>query len=214
MPSDVPSDELLVLRSQLGDRQALNDLVDRLHPPVHRFLRTIAGDEDVADDLAHETWLRALRTLARLREPASIRPWLFTIARRTANDRLRALYRHRAVVDDRLGADGDHQADDGAFDELARAVDRLHVTTLVVRLDLELRELVDLFYLEQFSVDEVAAIVGVPSGTVKSRLHRARRRLAELDRPGGHRTPADPIGRPPRTAPPTSTDDTEPEDRP
>ncbi|MEM9562788.1 MAG: RNA polymerase sigma factor [Actinomycetota bacterium] len=191
-PDGGPSEELLVLRAQLGDRRSLGALVERLHPEINRFLRNLAADDDVGDDLTQETWLRALRSLARLEQPVRFRPWLFTIARRTATDRLRRRYRRRATIDDRVEPDlGELVADPTRPDPLTRRLAQLDLVAGAGGLDLELREVLALHYLADFSVDDVAGIVGVPPGTVKSRLHRARRQLAPLlDVPSAVRSPA------------------------
>jgi len=88
------SDEILVLRSQLGDRSALEQLVGRWNQPVRELLRHITLDSDAAQELTQETWLSALRSLTKLREPVRFRWWLFTIARRRAHDRFRHVYRN------------------------------------------------------------------------------------------------------------------------
>ena len=101
-------DELLAIRCQLGERAAFDALIARWHEPLWRYLRRLAGNDDAARDLAQDTWLRVLRGVTSLREPAKLRPWLFGIARRVAMDRLRFEYVRRV-------------ADDVDFDELPAA---------------------------------------------------------------------------------------------
>ena len=67
-------------------------LIARWHEPLWRYLRRLSGNDDAARDLAQDTWMRVFRGIARLREPAKLRPWLFGIARNVAMDRLRAQY--------------------------------------------------------------------------------------------------------------------------
>jgi RNA polymerase sigma factor (sigma-70 family) len=85
-------DALLAVRCQLGERAAFDELISRWHEPLWRYLRRLANSDDSARDLAQDTWLRVLRGIARLREPAKLRPWLFGVARNVAMGRLRAQY--------------------------------------------------------------------------------------------------------------------------
>ena len=169
-------DEQLVLRAQLGDRGALSQLVHRHHEPVLAFLNQLTLDPATADDLVQETWLRALRGLAGLRSPDRFEAWLYTIARRTAADRLRVRYRRREAGDEGIdGAELDRLPDPPpALDD----VDRLAVAESIRDLELGLREVVWLHYWAGLPVDEVGRVLDIPPGTVKSRLHRARRHLA------------------------------------
>jgi Sigma-70 region 2 len=84
-------DELLVIRCQLGERSAFNELIERWHQPIWRYLRRLAGD-DAVQDVAQDVWLRVLRGIGRLRDGSKLRPWLFGIARRALMDRLRNQY--------------------------------------------------------------------------------------------------------------------------
>src|SRR5262245_17529068 len=85
------SDELLVVRCQLGERGALAELVRAWHDPVWTYVRRMLGPAD-ADDVTQEVWLAVVRGLPRLRQPDRFAPWLFTVARRAVTNRLRAEY--------------------------------------------------------------------------------------------------------------------------
>ena len=170
---DSRADELLAIRCQLGERPAFDALIARWHEPVWRYLRRLSNSDDVAGDLAQDTWLRVLRGIASLREPARLRPWLFGIARRVAMDRLRAQYAAPAMsdagIDDAAAAEPDVNLE----------ADFATLDSSVAELPLIEREIVTLFYLRELSLDQIAALVDVPAGTVKSRLFRARRILRE-----------------------------------
>jgi RNA polymerase sigma factor (sigma-70 family) len=170
------SDELLVVRCQLGEREALAELVRAWHEPVWTYVRRMLGPQR-ADDVAQEVWVAVLRGLPRLRDPARFAPWLFTIARRAVADRLREEYAPAAEPEE--PPDGD------AF---AEVLDRAELLGALAELPVREREVLVLFYLEDFSVEDCAAICGVPPGTVKSRLHRARRLLAQHLSQKGHRS--------------------------
>ena len=179
--SDSRADELLAIRCQMGERAAFDSLIARWHEPLWRYLRRMANDDD-ARDLAQDTWIRVLRGIAKLREPAKLRPWLFGIARRVAMDRLRAQYARPALSDlplDEVPADEPDANLEAEFATLEAGVANLAVAD---------REIVTLFYLRELTIDEIAALVGVPAGTVKSRLFRARIQLrAQLESTGVHR---------------------------
>lgn len=164
-------DELLVIRCQLGERPAFDELVERWHPPVWKYIRRLAGDDDAAWDVAQDVWLRVLRGIGRLRDGARLRPWLFGIARRALMDRLRHQYATPVDAEVDLTALPADASSDDSEEEIAaleRELERLPVIE---------REVLSLFYLRELSLAEVADVLGVPVGTVKSRLFRARRQL-------------------------------------
>ena len=78
-------DELLVVRCQLGERPAFDDLIDRWHAPLWKYARRLTGSDDAAQEVAQDVWLRVLRGIHRLRDGARLRAWLFGIARRAAH---------------------------------------------------------------------------------------------------------------------------------
>jgi RNA polymerase sigma-70 factor (ECF subfamily) len=168
-------DELLAIRCQLGERDAFDELIRRWNDPLWGYLRRMAGNDDAAADLLQETWLRVVRGLSRLRDAARLRAWLFGIARRTAMDRLRLRYTTPVVAD----VDVQEVASAGSDDDLEADLIAMHDE--LARLPVTEREVLTLFYLQELSLTDVADVLGVPVGTVKSRLFRARRMLrAEL----------------------------------
>jgi RNA polymerase sigma-70 factor (ECF subfamily) len=177
-PADTRADELLAIRCQLGEPRAFDALIRRWHRPLFDYLRRQSASDDAAADLAQETWLRVFRGIGRLRDAASLRPWLFGIARRTWIDHLRARSAQVIEVDD--AASGD-VADDAAPIDERLDLDALHRE--VARLPALEREVLALFHLDELALSDIAHVLSVPLGTVKSRLHRARRLLRrELER--------------------------------
>jgi RNA polymerase sigma factor (sigma-70 family) len=164
-------DELLVIRCQLGERAAFDQLIERWHGPLWRYLRRVVGDPDAAAETLQDTWLRVLRALPDLREPGRLRPWLFTIARRTSMDRLRRKYAEPASMplDDVDVAGPDESL------EPALELETMHHE--LERMPIVEREVLVLFYLEELTIEQLAEVLAVPVGTVKSRLFRARRML-------------------------------------
>jgi RNA polymerase sigma factor (sigma-70 family) len=161
-------DEWLIVRCQLGERSAFDALIERWHAPLWRYIRQLTSNDDVAEEIVQEVWLRVIRGIGRLREGAKWRAWLFGIARRVLMDRLRAHYAMplAGVAD----IDAVPMVDDGADAEALSAA--LHDE--LAKLPLVEREVLTLFYLRELSLNEVADVLCVPLGTVKSRLFRAR----------------------------------------
>ena len=164
-------DERLAIRCLLGEEAAFDELIARWHPPVWRYARRMAGADDVADDLAQDVWLRVLRGLPRLEDPARIRAWIFGIARRVLMDRLRAQYAAPALADVELDSIETAPADD----DLRARVNEMEAT--LATLPAIERDVLALFYLDELSIADIATVTGVPAGTVKSRLFRARQLL-------------------------------------
>lgn len=167
-------DELLAIRCQLGEAAAFDALIERWHAPLWSYIRRMSDSDDEAGDVLQDTWLRVLRALPRLREPASVRAWLFGIARRTLMDRLRGRYAtppHDSIDDVTNLGHSDDDSDDDMRENVQMMLGQL------ARLPVVEREVLVLFYLQQLSLAQVAGVLDVPVGTVKSRLHRARRML-------------------------------------
>ncbi|MEU6863274.1 sigma-70 family RNA polymerase sigma factor [Streptomyces sp. NPDC046876] len=178
MGGDERRDGLLVVRCQLGEREAFRELVRVWHGPVWRYVRGMAGSAHLADDLAQEVWLGVVRGLPRLRQPERFAPWLFTIARRAVAEHLRHAYRAAEAAAEDAGAE---DAEAAAGDDPADGV----LTTMQVEAGLSglpplEREVLILFHLQDLPLAACAEALGVPPGTVKSRLHRARRMLRSV----------------------------------
>ncbi|TMR20764.1 sigma-70 family RNA polymerase sigma factor [Nonomuraea turkmeniaca] len=170
------TDELLVVRAQLGERAAVAELVARWQAPVWTYVRRML-DAGRADDVTQEIWLAVIRGLPRLREPGRFAPWLFTIARRSVTDRLRSEYAEETAELGDLAVD----------DPVEAMVDRADLVSALSGLPVLEREILVLFYLEDLSVEDCAQICQVPVGTVKSRLNRARRLLRQHLEEKGYR---------------------------
>ncbi len=177
MPDDVRQlrEELLVLRCQLGDRVAYNELVERWEPKLLYYLRRLVPQEADAWDALQRTWLAVFRDVRRLNEPRALRAWIYRVARNQAISHIRHEQIHRSRVD--------READPNEIAELdwtpaAAEAERVHKA--LARLSLPHREVITLHFLEQMPLDEIAAITRAPVGTIKSRLHYAKNALKSL----------------------------------
>ncbi len=164
-------DDLLVTRCKLGEREAFDDLIARWHEPLWKYARRLTGDDDAAADTVQEVWLRVLRGIARLRDHERLRAWMFGIARRVVMDRLREKY--SAPVDDSVDLATIAEPEDAR--DLELEISALHEE--LAQLPVTEREVLVLFYLRELTLSELAEVLAVPVGTVKSRLFRARHLL-------------------------------------
>ncbi len=179
--ADAREDELLVVRCQLGERPAFDELIERWHQPLWKYVRRVTGDDDAARDAVQDVWLRVLRGIARLRDGSKLRAWLFGIAHRVVMDRLRSQYASLTVDGVDLASIAAEELPEELDEEIASL--RHELTQLPVTE----REVLTLFYLRELSLAEVAEALDIPVGTVKSRLFHARRLLRhELESHGRH----------------------------
>lgn len=167
-------DAVLVLRCRQGDARAFSSLIDRWHPRLLRHAARLSGDTHAAADIAQETWIAAIERLPKLDDPDAFGPWLFRILTRKSADWIRRRQSQRRLWDRLLKWKTTCSPPSPASGKCESVTDALSC------LPREQAEVIGLHYLEEFSVLEIAEIVGVPPGTVKSRLHYARLRLREL----------------------------------
>lgn len=170
-PSSAVRDEWLVVRCQLGEREAFDELVARWHPALWRYAVKFTNDAEAAGDVVQDVWLRAVRGLSGLRDAARFRAWLFGIARRVLMDRLRVRYAEPSAEP----IDGLEVAEPPGPPD--REDDLAQLEGEIASLPPYEREVIVLFYLNELSLTDIAEIAGIPVGTVKSRLFRARRLL-------------------------------------
>jgi RNA polymerase sigma-70 factor, ECF subfamily len=174
-----PSDDMLVARIGEGDRLAMQTLFARHRTPVYRWLLRLVGNETLAEDLVSDVFLDVWRQASRFEGRSSVSTWLMAIARFKAISARRR--RTDAELDEGVEATVADTADDPAAALEKKNRDEV-LRTALTRLSSEHKEIIDLVYYHEKSVDECAQIIGVPSGTVKTRMFYARRKLAELVR--------------------------------
>jgi RNA polymerase sigma-70 factor (ECF subfamily) len=162
--------ELLVVRCQIGERQALSELVDQWHSRLAGYVGGMLTNTAIVDDVVQEIWISVFRSLPGLKEPSKFASWVYTIARRSIMDRLRTNYRTPDTTHEMV--------DDGvADDRIVGLEDRVLIGSALSDLPPIDREVAWLVLIEDRPLAEVARITEVPVGTVKSRMHRARRQL-------------------------------------
>ena len=184
--TDDTSDESLVARVAQNDRHALQLLFGRHRQRVYRFALRLVGNRATAEDIVSEVFLELWRRAASFERRAQLSTWLLAITRNKALSALRA--RVDQPLDDAM-AEAMPDPAITAEDSLQASERNALVRRCLERLSPTHREIVDLVYYHEKSVDEVAAIVGVPAATVKTRMFYARKRLAELVQDAGITVP-------------------------
>jgi RNA polymerase sigma-70 factor (ECF subfamily) len=164
--------ELLVLRCQRGDRKAQEELIRSWESRLLYYLRRLVDNEQDAWDLLQETWLKVLLGIRSLREARALPVWLYRVARSTALNFLRDHPADWASLDELESSPALEEAGDACKFENPEQVHQA-----LAQLSLPHREVLTLHFLEDLPVDEISRVTGVPTGTVKSRLHYAKRAL-------------------------------------
>jgi RNA polymerase sigma-70 factor (ECF subfamily) len=163
------SDEDLMTAVASGDETALAALIDRYAASVHAYLLRHSGNRDDADDLLQETWVRVARSAKRFDTARRFRSWLYGIATNLARDLFRRrMTRERALRD--LAAHPPAASS-------ANSVECGELRERIAELPENMRAVLLLRYYEGMSEAEMAEILDIPRGTIKSRLHAALRRL-------------------------------------
>jgi RNA polymerase sigma-70 factor (ECF subfamily) len=166
-------DEYLVLLARDGSREAFDHLVRRWMPRLVRYTTRTMGEPELARDIAQETWVAVIRGLKRLDDTSQFRAWLYRVAHRKCVDAIRGNQRHRRLIA-RAQAEPEEQT---SASSPASTREIAGLAGAISQLPPEQRDVVHLFYGEELSIAEVAAVLKVPGGTVKSRLHHARETL-------------------------------------
>ena len=184
----VVSDEKLIAESRTGNQGAFNSLVGRYEKELYGYLRRYVGDATLAEDVFQNTFLKVYEKLDQYEQGRPFRPWLYTIATHQAVDTLRRQNRRKAVSLDRHGSSGlesDQSSladllvarDESPQDAMSREEQKQALRQAVEELPELYRQVMLLAYYQEMKYKDIAEVLGVPLGTVKSRLHAAVNRL-------------------------------------
>ncbi|MFI5028969.1 MAG: RNA polymerase sigma factor [Solirubrobacterales bacterium] len=180
------SDAELVASALSGSQEAFRQLVTRFERPVYTLVLRMVRDPSLAEDLAQEVFVKAFRRLDTYDPARKLASWLFKIAHNTTIDHLR---RSEIEVVPLTTADDDDRGDlmsilsDPSSEDPAAAAERRDMarslSQAIAGLRSEYRAAVLMRYVEDLSYPEIAEVTGLPLGTVKTNLHRARKELAQ-----------------------------------
>jgi RNA polymerase sigma-70 factor, ECF subfamily len=173
------SDEELVAAAQRGDGAAMDQLLRRHYDRAHAVCRRIAGSTRDADDATQEAMIRVVRNIHKFDGRSAFGTWVYRIATNTALDELRKRKRRpqlHAVDDD---GDSPEHADEFAHRHVDDVADRITIDAALADLPEEFKAAVVMRDVGDLDYAEIAEALGVPVGTVKSRIARGRRMLVE-----------------------------------
>ena len=170
--------ENIIARARRGDADAFEQLVIAYRDPVFRLALRMCGNEADADEAAQEAFLAAWRGLPNFRGDSKFSTWLYQLTTHAAIDLMRRQKRQIAAEDITEVSAPDPAP--GPQQQAERAETRQAVRDALLRLTPEYRQIVTLRFLQELSYEEIGAALDLPSGTVKSRLNRARARLKEI----------------------------------
>ena len=175
-PKETVYQQLLIVRCQRGDREAMEELIAVWEKRLFYYIHRMVDQEADAWDVMQKTWVKVFRKVKSLKDPQSFPSWLYTITRNTALSHLQ----QRPGV--RLASDALDDCEDLPGEDNSTTVleDAEAVHNALGRLSSDHREVLTLFFLRDLSIEEIGRVIGVPQGTVKSRLHYAKRALRKL----------------------------------
>lgn len=174
-PIDRTRDAWIALRCLAGEPRAFEALIEHLERPLLYYLKKLLRNEEDALDVLQEVWLAAFRSIRRLDDPSALRPWIYRIAHHLAVTRIR-----RSVSEELLLAEAAAETEPDIVEDpkaIHQALDAL---------DVRLREVLVLHFLEGMSLEDIAHVVGCPVGTVKSRMYFGKKALREVLIRGGY----------------------------
>jgi RNA polymerase sigma-70 factor (ECF subfamily) len=174
-------DAVLVERIRSGDRYAFNLLVWKWEKPIYNLALRVLGSEEDAAEVCQEVFIKAYMHIHEFRGDARFSTWLYRIAINCCHNHLRRRQRQRKLQVQVPDVEGAAAPDAEAVIHQTQLVDRIHRALQALPEDQRL--VVELRVMHELSVEEVARIMGIPEGTVKSRLYYAVKRLRELLQP-------------------------------
>ena len=178
-----PTDSQLLEQYKAGNEDAFREIVERDKNPLYAFLRRFLNRQDLVEDVFQETFLQLYTSKDKFDTSRPLHPWLFTIAANKAKDALRKIQRNASMSIGAIADSGNVSVDDVVnllasykttpSDVASKEETALQVRQIIANMPENLRGILILAYFEQFSYKQMAEILSIPIGTVKSRLHTA-----------------------------------------
>jgi len=172
MEQDKLSNAILVLSCQKRDEPAFRELVNRWEPRLYYYLRRIVENENDVWDTLQETWLAVFQNIRKLKDPLNFPTWLYQISHNKAVNLLRKENKYVQITNEQMA---EYCENNNTVLDVEERTELVH--KLLGKLKLAHREVLTLYFLEGFSIKEMAQIIGISEGTVKSRLYYAKNKL-------------------------------------
>ncbi|AQQ09622.1 Sigma-W factor [Sedimentisphaera cyanobacteriorum] len=179
----------LLRRFCSGDEAAFRDIVQEYKDPLFNFLRRFVGNQDLIEDVFQDTFMQLYQSRESFDLDRPLKPWLFTIAANKAKDLLRKRKRNSSISVGSIADESESSIEDvfssvssedtTPLDSYITEETEHRVREVVENMPEKLREILLLAYFEQFSYKQMAEMLSIPIGTVKSRLHSAVARFAK-----------------------------------
>jgi len=189
MEGVIMNDRELLQRYVAGEEDAFQELVGQYKDSVYGFLRRFLSRSDLIEDVFQETFMQLYVSRNTFDVSRPLRPWLFTIAANKAKDALRRMQRSESAYLGNMFGGDDYSMDDALnaldhdtsmpYDDLIKNETAAAVKRVISKMPEKLREIILLAYFHKFSYAEIARMLEIPVGTVKSRLHTAVSRFGE-----------------------------------
>jgi RNA polymerase sigma-70 factor (ECF subfamily) len=161
-------DQLLVMDAQDGDVRAMEQLVSRWQKRLWQHAFRLTSDNQAAWDVTQQSWLGIIKGLRKLHDPANFKAWAYRI---TTNKSINWIRKNKAVKEISIEEISEHPQTEKK---------ETGIKELLGKLDVRKQTVLSLYYFEQLSISEISLALRIPKGTVKSRLHVARKELKEL----------------------------------
>jgi RNA polymerase sigma-70 factor (ECF subfamily) len=166
--------EWIALRCQSGEPGAFEDLIAVMERPLLYYATSLTGNADSGLDVLQDVWIKAFRSIRKLKDPGSLRSWLYTITHGIAVDRIRR--NSSRELAEKIQLEDFEEAEEPSFAE----ADAPALHQALSEIGFKHREVLVLHFLEDLSIAEIAKVVGCSEGTVKSRIHYAKRAVKEI----------------------------------
>ncbi len=165
--SDQLIEQVLVLRCQIGDKDAFAELIERYQAPLRYFISRLSANSETAEDIFQDTWLTVIRRIHTLKKIDAFSIWLYRIARNKVYQQLRRK-KMLSKLNENIAVPNDTENDVFSPEDAAK------VHRCLKDLLPEYREVLMLRFLEQMSYEQISQVINCRLGTVKSRIHYAK----------------------------------------
>lgn len=172
--------DLLVLTAQQGSQKAFGKLFKYFHQPLVGFAFKLSNNKELANDAVQDTWIKVSKNIRKLSDPRAFRSWLYKLLRWRIIDYQRKNTSDLISIDDKSIDDSVFIQDSGKqnYSEIDSRKDEILSVAIRSLPSIE-KQIIHLFYLEELKISEIAIVLDIATGTIKSRLNRARKMLKQ-----------------------------------